>query len=280
MRGRHLDMKKALTEFIVDRVEYDPANRDEAGLPYFTRPLVGVADATERLFDEYRQVIGPFHRRPLEWLADLSPEKRPKGGSVVCWVLPISDATRASNRRETTWPSRPWALTRQHGEAFNIKLRRAVVAWLQERGHLAVAPQLAPGWHEVASPRCGAASAWSERHAAYAAGLGTFSLNDALITRHGMAHRLGSVVTDLRLEADSRPWPNHLHNCLFHRNGSCGACIKRCPVGALSRDGHDKVRCMEYVYGAAVRTKGPEYGVNTTGCGLCQTGVPCEGKIP
>jgi len=45
----------------------------------------------------------------------------------------------------------------------------------------------------------GPASSWSERHAAYAAGLGTFSLNDALITPKGIAHRLGS--------ADYRSYP-------------------------------------------------------------------------
>ena len=35
-------------------------------------------------------------------------------------------------------------------------------------------------------------SAWSERHAAYVAGLGTFSLTRALISERGMAGRYGS----------------------------------------------------------------------------------------
>ncbi|PLX79773.1 MAG: FeS-binding protein [Desulfuromonas sp.] len=273
-------MKQKMIDFIVDRVEFDPDNRIFDDEPYFTRPLVAIADAADPLFSQYKTIIGKFHRHPFDWLADLRPDNPPRSGSVICWVLPISEAVRKSNRAESTWPSRSWALTRQHGEAFNVGLRQKVVAFLQERGGLAVAPQLAPGWQEVASPQSGAASAWSERHAAYAAGLGTFSLNDGLITRCGIAHRLGSVVTDLKMEADVRPWPNHLHNCVYHRNGSCGVCIKRCPVKAISKDGHDKIRCMEYVYGTVVRCKGEEYGVHMTGCGLCQTGVPCEKGIP
>ena len=39
--------------------------------------------------------------------------------------------------------------------------------------HTAVAPQLAATWLELTGTPVGIASSWSERHAAYAAGLGT-----------------------------------------------------------------------------------------------------------
>jgi epoxyqueuosine reductase QueG len=154
------------------------------------------------------------------------------------------------------------------------------VTWLSELGPRALAPQYAPQWQEFADTPVGIASSWSERHAAYAAGLGTFSLNDGLITSRGIAHRLGSVITSLVLPPTARTAPDHRHNCLFHRNGSCGACISRCPVGALSRKGHDKGLCKSLVYGSAPAAVGPIYGVQQTGCGLCQTAVPCESRIP
>jgi len=251
------------------------------GEPFFDEPLLGCAALDDPIFEDYRQIVGPFHLTPREWLEKSFPgAPRPAGGTVFVWVLPISVPTRQSNRGQTLWPSRDWALTRQHGEAFNAALRRHVVELLRQRGRLAVAPQLSPLWKELTDPRVGTASSWSERHAAFAAGQGTFSLNDGLITPRGIAHRLGSVISDLVLEPDLRPWPNHLHNCLFHRDGSCGACIARCPVGAISRSGHDKVACRDYVYGTAVREVGPRYGVQATGCGLCQTRVPCEAGIP
>ncbi len=51
-------------------------------------------------------------------------------------------------------------------------------------------------------------------------------------------------------------------------------------VGAISKDGHDKNICRPYT-----SIQGREYSVrnfdiDTTPCGLCQTGVPCESKIP
>ena len=90
----------------------------------------------------------------------------------------------------------------------------------------------------------------------------------------------GSVVTEAPLPPSPRPYPERRHNCLFHREGTCGACIQRCPVGALSEQGHDKARYREHVYGAVLREVGEVYGLTEAGCGLCQTGVPCESRIP
>lgn len=246
---------------------------------YFDEPLIGFAAADDPLFVQYKTVIGPFHMTPLELARSGEPPPwTPR--TVISWVLPISEKTRRSNRGEAVYPSYRWAWTRQHGEAFNAALRRHLVKFLRESGRHALAPQLHPRWCEYGESAAGIASSWSERHAAYAAGLGTFSLNDALITPRGIAHRLGSIITDLALEPSPRPYADHKANCLWHRNGACGACIARCPVGALSKDGHDKTLCRDHVYGTAPREVAGRFEVTSTGCGLCQTKVPCESAIP
>ena len=73
----------------------------------------------------------------------------------------------------------------------------------------------------------------------------------------------------------------HRDGCLFFATGKCGACIKRCPAGALSSAGHDKRRCKAYIRGVtSPYVESTLLGVAVNACGLCQTGVPCEKGIP
>jgi epoxyqueuosine reductase QueG len=279
MNGK-TDLEKDLHDEIIRFAAESAANRfPGSDCRYFDEPLVGFAAASDPLFDSYREIIGPHHQTPCELLERAFPGKRSGAGTVVCWILPISEAARRSNRKESLWPSREWALTRTFGEAFNNDLRRHLTDFLLAKGHRAVAPLLAEGWQTVETAE-GLSSTWSERHAAFAAGLGTFSLNRGFICERGIAHRCGSVITDLIIPPSPRRYHHYAENCLFCRNGSCGACISRCPVGAITSFGHDKERCRIYGYETVVREVGERYGVTTPGCGLCQTGVPCEAGIP
>jgi epoxyqueuosine reductase QueG len=203
-----------------------------------------------------------------------------KASTVICWILPITRATRESNRREERMPSLAWALTRAHGERFNTLLRMHLVELYRFLGVQAVAPLLSGMWRPVKETPVGMASTWSERHAAYAAGLGTFSLSDGLITEKGIAHRCGSVITEEVIPPTPRSYADPWSNCLYFREGGCGLCIPRCPAGAISWQGHDKDKCQEYVYGTLRNSAGQLYGIMETGCGLCQTSVPCESRVP
>jgi epoxyqueuosine reductase len=92
------------------------------------------------------------------------------------------------------------------------------------------------------------ASNWSERHAAYATGLGTFGLCDGLITPVGKSMNRGSsVIARIDIPHTERPHKTHREYCLFFSEGSCGACITRCPAGVISKTGHDKEKCKAYV---------------------------------
>ena len=155
-----------------------------------------------------------------------------------------------------------------------------MVEFLTEKGGLAVAPILQPYFKIEHIENTGRAnrSNWSERHVAYAAGLGTFSLSDGFITERGIAHRCGSVVTDLVLPASSRTAQNPYSNCLFYVDASCRACITRCPGGAITEKGHDNLKCQEYMQQHHYLLE--QYKVGKAGCGLCQTKVPCEFRNP
>ncbi len=249
-------------------------------------PLISFADGDDPIFHEYKAIISETHLTPREALAkayDISPQNLPPQLSVISWILPAVEETRKANRKEMYIPSRLWSHTRWYGEQFNMKLRRYMVDQLTETGYLAVAPFLQP-YFKTYSNEKGPYSNWSERHIAYAAGLGTFGLSDGLITERGIAHRCGSVITNLVLPKGSRETLGPYSNCLFFRGVNCRACIKRCPAGAITEEGHDKIKCQQYQrdfgYNDEALKDGYDNDTGVAGCGLCQTKVPCEFQNP
>lgn len=264
-------------------VRHSPLNRmpDLNDYRIFDKPLVQYADGDDPIFGEYKKIIDPSHLTPREALSRAygkSPEESPERLSVISWILPINNKTRKSNRPQKVIPSRPWSYTRWYGEKFNEALRAHMVEVIKEKRYLATAPFLQPYFKTMDNEK-GPFSNWSERHIAYAAGLGTFSLSDGFITERGIAHRCGSVVTDMPLPASPRTAKTPYSNCLFYVNNECRDCIPRCPANAITEQGHDKIKCRDYQYDE-IRYIRQEYGVEIAGCGLCQTSVPCEFRNP
>jgi epoxyqueuosine reductase QueG len=247
----------------------------------WAEPIVGFSSGADPLYQFYKQDIGEFYFTPLEIFSKTFPRVKVNSDqlTVVSWVLPHTDATKAEHRNEKRFPTERWARARMFGEDFNDALRRHVVDSFMKVGIDAVAPTLSHLWGTRVSGKYLITSNWSERHAAYASGLGTFGLCDGLITPKGKAMRCGSVVTKVNIPPTERPYRDHHAYCLFYAKGTCGKCIDRCPVGAISKAGHDKVKCREHVESMWDYVK-KHYGFRGYGCGLCQTGVPCESGIP
>jgi epoxyqueuosine reductase len=277
------DPEKFIERAIAGFVRESSLNRRKVdGGRYFDSPLVGFASGDDPLFKEYKKIIGRFHLSPRD-IFDLTFGKRGRNKelSVISWILPISEDTRKANRKAEKFPALLWSHTRYFGEPFNARLRDHVVSLLKRKGYKAVAPTNSPHFkHHIHSRKVGFTSNFSERHAAYACGLGTFGLCDGFITPKGKAMRVGVVVTDLVLTPSDKPYSRHHGNCLYTFNGTCKVCAARCPAGAITSKGHDKEKCFDYMHNVSRPAKNAEYGVEITGCGLCQTRVPCEFEIP
>lgn len=281
------DVPTVTPQQIIDWIEQfiaaSPLNtmQDSSGDAAWDSALVGFASGADPLWQQYKEYIGAFHWTPWEVFNQHRAEENVNAEqlTVISWVLPQRTQVRKANRQQKKYPAEAWARIRVYGEEFNVALRNHVVQSLVKTGHPAIAPMLAPNWTIVKSERYSYASSWSERHAAFAAGLGTFGLCDGLITARGKAMRLGSVVAKISLAPTPRPYAGHHDYCLFFANGTCGKCIDRCPVRAITASGHDKEKCRQHL------SRSREY-VNQTynfsgyGCGLCQVGVPCEAGIP
>ncbi|MBF0529644.1 MAG: epoxyqueuosine reductase [Deltaproteobacteria bacterium] len=247
------------------------------------RVLLGFSRGDDPLYLAYqKKYVGPFHWTPLEAFNTAFPDSsvRPDELTVISWVLPQTEATKADNRKENLYPGERWARTRIFGQQANVKLHEHVVAVLNETGYPAMAPLLSPQWTQYLSEKYGFASNWSERHAAYAGGLGTFGLCDGLITPLGKAMRLGSVIARISIPPTPRPYTDHHAYCLFFSKGTCQKCIDRCPAGAISEQGKDKQKCKAYLWPVTEEYVKSHYGFDGYGCGLCQTKVPCESRIP
>jgi len=270
--------------------------------------VIGYSSGDDDLYEFWKNHIGPFHWDPAEaFAAGMTAEARERGVAalapadglegdsdlcdgappppaseltVISWALSHTDATKADNRREKTLPSERWARTRMFGQSRNRALHRALVTMLVAQGHSAVAPALLLDHKEEYSENHGRSSNWSERHVAHTSGLGTFGLCGGLITELGQAVRLGSVVVHALLPATRRPYSGSFDYCLYFNGVDCTECIDRCPVDSSGDNADRKLACAEHLEVTAAEFVESEYGFKGYGCGLCQTGVPCESGIP
>lgn len=258
------------------------------GSPVADEPLVGFADAYDPVIQQFKTAVGPQHLTPLEaWSIAYRGRKQPEHLSVIGFVLPFSEAVRVSNHVGRA-PSAQWFHAKAHADAIIKQVKACLVSSLNEQGHHAVAPSATPAFRVEYDAPMGPASNWSERHYCYAAGLGTFGLSKGLITRRGVAMRCGTVVVDMALPTSPRP-ASHTAYCKFLEGNGCGECMERCPAGVITPQGKDNMKCRAYLNeGLDHLTKRymtsevvQHTGATALGaCGLCQTGVPCEDRIP
>ena len=250
-----------------------------AGMKMYETPIVEFASADDELFyKEFKKegIIHPEYMAPQEWL--------PNSKTVISFFIPFTEEVKASNRCKVDEPYEPgvqptcsaeWLHARIEGQAFLNKITDYIQEILENEGFETVCPTTS-GKLRMITPYI---STWSERHAAYAAGLGTFGLSKGLITRKGMAGRFGSVITTAEFEPTIRPYSDPFEYCTM-----CGACMVRCPSGAIDKSkgcalGKDQLICGPYINGNRLPPHGPNKRIRY-GCGKCQVSVPCENGIP
>lgn len=247
------------------------------GLKIFEAPIFEFGAADDQYFKVLKEpsVIGEHFMPPQDWL--------PQPKTVISFFLPFTEAVKKGNRRDMSWPSEEWLHGRIEGQALVIKLCQYLSSELINAGYKSLAPSLDERFWAQMGQNIGTqnsdnnsindglfTSNWSERHVAFICGLGTFGLSKGLITEKGIAGRFGSIITELELPPNTRIYESIYGNCSM-----CGACVKNCPVNAISLDkGKNHELCHKFINKTQEKHK-PRYG-----CGKCQVGVPCESRIP
>ncbi|MBV7276167.1 4Fe-4S binding protein [Clostridium sp. PL3] len=270
------DLIKMATDFI-ERSENNIITKEIAisknvvGMKIFEAPIFAFGSAEDEYFTLLKapKAVGEHFMLPKEWL--------PQAKTVISFFLPYSEAVRNGNKKDMSWPSEEWLHGRIEGQVLINKLSVYLKSELISEGCNAVVPSMddrfwfkGPFNKTSGNSDSSFTSNWSERHVAFVCGLGTFGLSKGLITRAGISGRFGSIITDLQITPDKRPYKDIYEYCSM-----CGACAKNCPVNAISLEtGKNHSICSNFLDLTAEKFK-PRYG-----CGKCQIGVPCENKIP
>jgi len=246
--------------FITKEVALNPQC---VGLKIYEAPIFAFGAANDEIYTKYKSsdVIGSHFLSPAEWL--------PTAQTVISFFLPYTNKIKTANSTDNRQPAAEWLHGRYEGQNLLVQLTEYLVKTISDAGFNAVAPSTDQRY-KSGGENIKFTSNWSERHIAFACGLGTFGLSKGIITKKGMGGRLGSIVTELDLPKDTRTYSGVYEYC-----NMCGACINRCPVQAISFDGgKNSSICGDFI-DKTRETYNPRYG-----CGKCQVGVPCESEIP
>jgi epoxyqueuosine reductase len=296
-------MNAELTQFLKKYFETSILNRlpeKFGGESIFSSPIIGVARGDDQIFENYKEIIGFEHLTPLElWTAE-GFEKVPSSNlRVISIVFPFSNKIRKESMNvikysQVILPAEIYCVGRNYANDFKKETCRQLIEFFKIKDYKAVAGMLSDSFSIMMKKKF--YSTWSERHIAFAAGLGTFSLHEGLITEIGCNIRLASVVTDAPLEITHRKSENPYANCLYYSRGTCRKCEERCPANAIDKNGHNKIKCMEYGkrierkminrIGSILKPHNRRINFQLrpasfpVGCAFCQFEVPCMDKNP
>lgn len=266
------EIKRKITDEIISFVADEGRKSSMKGI--WQEPLVGFADVNHSYIRRLRDIVHKEHQMPEQVIADAS--------IVIVYFVPFGRWIPRSNNTEGL-ASPQWAQSYEETNAMFGRLNEHIIRVVHKMGYEAgIAPEAHVFYRDEVI------SHWSFRHFAYAAGLGTFGLNNMLITEKGCAGRVNTVVTNLDVKAGE---PKKDEACLYKRNGTCGLCVSRCPSGALTKTGFDRHRCFEQClenagvyteFGNSYASKVGEEAADSGSevCGKCLVGLPCTYKIP
>jgi len=243
-----LNLKEEIIEFIERKVSESEHN------DFYRRPLIGFSSAEDPLYDQLKEIVGPQHTHPKDYLENAK--------TVVSFFIPFSDKIVSSNRKDKV-PSPEWAESYIVTNKLISDICSSLVEYLESKGINATTIKVTRNYDEKTLK-----ADWSHRSAAYIAGLGTFGVNRMLITPMGCAGRYGSVIMSYEVEPDTRPEEEY---CLYFKNGKCLVCVKACPVQALEADDFDRFKCEARLKENSELLT--DYGKCTV-CGKCVVSCP------
>lgn len=252
-------MKEKISNIIKDFISnYSLENNLKSS---FRDVVIKFADANDPIFKELKTAVGQEHVLPHDLLEDAE--------TVITYFVPLSKEIVDSNI-DGRMSSKKWAQAYLDLNQLINELDKHIKDELEKLDYkTAIIPTRTDFDKESLK------NYWSHRHAAYAAGLGKFGLNNMLITDQGCCGRFASLITNLKIEASLREDKEY---CLYKAGENCIKCVERCVNGALKVDSFDGHKCYEMlIYNDIYHS---DLLKSTEVCGKCCVGLPCSFTDP
>jgi epoxyqueuosine reductase QueG len=249
---------ESLNEWIIQTIERLVRENDNSH--GYRRPIVGFTTADDPGFMELRRTINPDHFLPEDLLSGAK--------SVVSFFVPVSEDTALGNL-EHSCPSIGYAHVKWAQKGLMENIIESLKTELLDKGIRCSSNTeqipfvLVPPYHP-----------WLQKPIAVMCGVGKFGLNRQIITKSGCAGRLGSIAIDAETVPTGRIQQEY---CLYLVDGSCGECVKNCPVNALRYDSIDRNVCKKQIHRIQETYEGDLKIVDS--CAQC-VAMPCAISLP
>ncbi len=252
------DMKEVVKQVIYNCVENE--NALFSGYNIWKKPLICFLKTDNIEIAQLKIIVSKDHLLPQDILVDAK--------SIISFFLGFNSEIVKSNIGGRL-ASKEWAFTYLRTNNLITKINNKIAEVMNKYGYKAGKIPATNNFNENTL-----LSNWSHRHIAYISGLGTFGINNMLITEEGCCGRLGSVVTNFQFEIS----PKQINEkCLYKINKSCGLCISKCVNDVYSTSGFNRFKCYQMCLENAAYYK--NIG-NADVCGKCLVGLPCSSRDP
>jgi len=225
-------------------------------------PLVEIISAENKKLETLKKVVSSEHLTPYDILPDAK--------SIVSFFIPFQENIVKSNNNGDM-ASEEWAMAYIKTNDLIKTINDDVEKLMEQNGYKT---GKIPATHNFDDRKL--ISNWSHRHIAYIAGLGTFGINNMLITKNGCCGRFGSIVVNYELSEYKQDFEKK-EKCLNKINKSCGMCQKKCIAKAYENKRFNRHICYEQCLKNAEYHKSIGYA---DVCGKCLVGLPCSTKEP
>ena len=245
-------------------VEYEKSNKLNKFWkdPVWKDPIVEIIPAACEELETLKKTVSPAHCMPCDILPDAK--------SIICFFIPFADYIANSNVNGIM-ASEEWALAYLKTNDLIKAINNNVETLMQKNGYKA---GKIPATHNFDTEKL--VSNWSHRHLAYIAGIGTFGINNMIITKDGCCGRLGSIIINYKFD-EYKKFKRAGEKCLNKIDGSCGICQKKCVASAYENNYYDRHKCYSQCLKNAEYHKESGYADI---CGKCLVGLPCSIKEP